>query len=112
MLHLSYHLQGPPLDLLQEAHVFHMLTTPGLGAVPQMGSHGTRIEKGRILSLALCPHCLGQPRMMLGLWAANAGHAQPLTHKNPQVFSTWQLSVCSSPSLNLHLGLTQLSCST
>jgi len=46
----SDHFQGPPLDLLQQLHVFLMLRAPSLDTVLQMAE-----QKVTITSLALWP---------------------------------------------------------
>ncbi|KAK4823178.1 hypothetical protein QYF61_027082 [Mycteria americana] len=44
VFHLSDHFCGPPLDLLQQVHVFPVLRAPELDAVLQVGSHQNRAE--------------------------------------------------------------------
>jgi len=40
----SSHLSGPPLDPLQELHIFPVLGDPGLDAVLQMGPQKSQVE--------------------------------------------------------------------
>ncbi|KAK4825592.1 hypothetical protein QYF61_000681 [Mycteria americana] len=44
VFHPSDHFHGPPLDLLQQLHVFPVLRTPELDAVLQVESHQGRVE--------------------------------------------------------------------
>ena len=47
----SDHLSGPPLDPLQELHVFLVLGVPGLDAVFWMGPHKSQVEGDNHLPL-------------------------------------------------------------
>ncbi|KAK4831083.1 hypothetical protein QYF61_015281 [Mycteria americana] len=44
VFHPSDHFCGPPLDPLQQVHVFPVLRAPELDAVLQVGSHQSRVE--------------------------------------------------------------------
>ena len=50
VLQPSDHFCGPPLDLLQQVHVFLVLRTPELNAVLQVRSHQSRVEGQNHLS--------------------------------------------------------------
>ena len=47
---LSSPSHGPPLDLLQQVHVFPVLRTPDLDTVLQVGSHQSSVEGQNHLS--------------------------------------------------------------
>jgi len=54
MLQPSDHFCSPPLDLLQQVHVFPVLRAPELDTGLQVGSHQSRVEEQNHLSRGDC----------------------------------------------------------
>jgi len=54
MLQPTEHLRGPPLNLLQQLHIFFVLEIPSLDAVLQVGPHRAE-QKVAIPYLSLLP---------------------------------------------------------
>ncbi|KAK4810205.1 hypothetical protein QYF61_011799 [Mycteria americana] len=82
------HFHGPPLDLLQQVHVFPVLRAPELDAVLQVGSHQSRVEGQNPL-----PRPAGHAAVdaaqdtvgLLGCERALWAHVQLFIHQHPQV---------------------------
>jgi len=78
---------GPPVDPLQQLHVFFVLGAPGLYAVIQMGPHDGRRENNHF------PCTAGPPSFdaaqdtvgLLGCKCILLVHVQVFVHQNPQV---------------------------
>ena len=115
VLQPSDHLQGPPLDLLQQLHVLLVLRDPELDSVFHKGYHKNRVE-GRITSpVLLVTLLLMQPRTQLALWAAST-HFQLilnlLSTDTPKSFSSGLFSSHFLFNLYLCLGSCQSRCRT
>ncbi|KAK4805635.1 hypothetical protein QYF61_009861 [Mycteria americana] len=91
VFHPSDHFCGPPLDLLQEVHVFPVLRTLELDTVLQVGSHQSRAEGQNQL-----PHPAGHASFdaahqkkdtvgFLGCEHTLPAHVQLFIHQYPQV---------------------------
>jgi len=108
VFHPSDQFCGPPLDPLQQLHVFSVLRAPELDKGLQVGL--TRAEqRGRITSLDLLAMLLlMKPRIWLAFWAVSA-HCQVMlsfrSTSTPKSFSSGLLSIHSLLGLCLCLGL-------
>ncbi|KAK4830181.1 hypothetical protein QYF61_008972 [Mycteria americana] len=88
VLQLSDHFCGPPLDPLQQVHVFPVLRTPELDAALQVGSHQSRAEGQNHL-----PRPAGHAAFdaaqdtvgFLGCECTLSAHVQLFIHQYPQV---------------------------
>lgn len=79
---------GPPLDTLQQFHIFPVLVSPGLKAVFQMRSHEGRVEGGNPLPLPAGHHSFDEAQDMVGLSSCKhmlTAHIQLSIHQNPQI---------------------------
>ncbi|KAK4830385.1 hypothetical protein QYF61_010612 [Mycteria americana] len=88
VFHPSDHFHGPPLDLLQQVHVFPALRTPGLDTVLQVGSHQSRAEGENHLPRPAGHASFGAAQDMvdfLGRECTLLAHVQLFTHQYPQV---------------------------
>ncbi|KAK4824839.1 hypothetical protein QYF61_020212 [Mycteria americana] len=110
-VHPSSHFCGPPLDLLQQVHVFPVLRTPELDTVLQVGSHQSGVEGQDHLpqpaghaSFEAAQDTVG----FLGCKRTLPARVQLCIHQYLKSFSTGLLSIHSLLSLYLCLGLPQL----
>jgi len=85
----SNHFCGPPLDLLQQLHVFPVLRAPEMDSGLQVGSHQSRVEGQNHLpqpaghtSLDAALDAVGP----LGCQHTLPGHLELLVKQHPQVF--------------------------
>ncbi|KAK4829379.1 hypothetical protein QYF61_003719, partial [Mycteria americana] len=80
---------GPPLDSLQQVHVFPVQGTPELDAVLQVGSHQSRVEGQNHLPqpAGLASFDAAQDTVdFLGCKRTLLGHVELLINQRPQVF--------------------------
>ncbi|RMC06715.1 hypothetical protein DUI87_16159 [Hirundo rustica rustica] len=108
----SNHLDGPPLDLLQQVRVLPVLETPVLDAALLVGSHESRVEGHNLLPGPAGRAALDAAQDMFGFLGKCTwlGHVQTLIHQHPQVLFRWpalDLSV-PQPVLILEVALTQM----
>ena len=68
MFHPSDHLSGPPLDPLQELHVFSALRMPELDTGFQVGSHQSKIERQKHLPQPVVCSAFHEAQNMIGLF--------------------------------------------
>ncbi|KAK4819021.1 hypothetical protein QYF61_024137 [Mycteria americana] len=88
VFHPSDHSCGPPLDLLQQVHVFPVLRTPELDAVLQVGSHQSRVEGQNHLPQPAGHASFDAAQDMVGLLGCEhtlLAHVQLFIHQYPQV---------------------------
>lgn len=97
------HLHGPPLDLLQQIHDFHVLGNPDLDTVLHVGSHEDRVEWDNHLSCPANHPFFGASQDNVGLLGCKCMLLAHATHFHPPKLP--------SPSLGRDLGLLLLSSS-
>ncbi|KAK4822945.1 hypothetical protein QYF61_023445 [Mycteria americana] len=88
VFHPSDHFCGPPLDLLQQVHVFPVLRAPELDAVLQVGSHQSRVEGQNHLPRPAGHASFDAAQDTVGLLGCEhtvLAHVQLFTHQYPQV---------------------------
>ena len=101
VLQLSDHFCGPPLDRLQQLHVFPVLRAPELDAGLQVRSHQSRVEGQNHLPQPAGHTVFDAAQDMVGLLGCEhtlVAHIQPFIYQYPQVLLLRLLSV--NPSLN------------
>jgi len=77
----------PPLDLLQQLHIFLVLGAPGLDPVLQLGPHNVRAERDKHLPLPAGHPSLDAAQDTAGLLDCKCTLLAPvdfLIHRNPQ----------------------------
>ncbi|KAM9644853.1 uncharacterized protein ACIBXB_013062 [Morphnus guianensis] len=88
VFHPSDHFCGPPLDPLQEAHVFPVLRTPELEAALQVGSHQSGAEGQNPLPRPAGHTALDAAQGTAGILGCEhtlPAHVQLFIHQYPQV---------------------------
>ena len=114
VLPLSNHFCGPPLDLLQQIHIFLVLVTIGLDTVLQMGHHEGSIESDNPLPLPAGPFFFDAAQNTIGPFGCKGtllAHVQIFVHvhfRTPKIFSAGLFSVSFSPSLDQLIHMNQL----
>ncbi|KAK4830254.1 hypothetical protein QYF61_009321 [Mycteria americana] len=86
--HPSDHFRGPPLDLLQQVHVFPVLRAPELDAVLQVGSYQSRVEGQNHLPQPAGHTSFDAAQDTVGLLGCKRtllAHVQLFIHQYPQV---------------------------
>ncbi|KAK4816284.1 hypothetical protein QYF61_014582 [Mycteria americana] len=105
----SDHLRGPPLDPLQQLHVFLVLRTPELDAVLQVESHQSGVEGQNHFPQPAGHTSLDAAQDTVGLLGCERtlpAHVQLFIHQYPpRSFSAGLLSIPSSPSQYEYRGL-------
>ena len=99
VFHPSDHFCGPPLDPLQQVHVFPVLRTPELDAALQGGG----VEGQNHLPRPAAHTAFDAARIRLAFWAASAHcriTASFSSTSTPKSFCAGLLSIPSSPSLS------------
>ena len=113
VFHSSDLFCDPPLDPLQQVHVFAVLRAPGVDAVLQVGPHQSRAAVISLNLLTTLP--LMQPKIQLAFQAVNA-HCCLISRISstsaPESFSAGLLSVPSSPYLYGYWELPRSMCGT
>ncbi|KAK4829013.1 hypothetical protein QYF61_001769 [Mycteria americana] len=88
VFHPSDHFCGPPLDTLQQVHVFPVLRTPELDAVLQVGSHQSGAERQNHIPRPAGHTSFDAAQDMVGLLGCEctlSAHVQLFIHQYPQV---------------------------
>ncbi|KAK4824005.1 hypothetical protein QYF61_009219 [Mycteria americana] len=88
VFHPSDHFCGPPLDPLQQVHVFPVLRSPELDAVLQVGSHQSRVEGQNPLPQPAGHAAFDAAQDTVGLVGCERtllAHVQLFIHQYPQV---------------------------